>query len=544
MALCPVNKLPPMVLYDDNINIKKTTCRAMWIKLDDIDDIDVSTLMALEGKRNIKHMGLGRDGYLLLKSDHDHYLTLNRGMLTIQRWLGLNMMPKRVNHGGVLPNTFLKRYYNDATGDIDPSNFTASFGEIFKQKYLASLCETIVTTNKNKARNAKIESMDTNALVRDGTIAYEKKGLIRALKEQDEQEAMETNLHPDLPLDEIIEYTFEEWQTDPVLNRSVQTNKYPKKTVRIISECGQGTKSRCRRKHYWLQSSLGGFGKSYFMDTMVEKYNAFRITDIKNVMDVPKNAQFLLLDETGALPSIDTLKNLTGGNASAAAFNRKTHGRSFKTRPDAQVIVCANQSHFEFYGRFDAKLQRRFITDNHANQLQDRFTYIKLDGDEKEELDKFRHPSSFTYDEILTKIEGVLTEPWQSRQLDKDGEKIVMLQHIKEIIKLVKSYNKITSLPPSLGTVTKLVEGWRSPINSFSYEKLVQGTYTVELQLQRNRTPLDRLDLTYCSECRTAKFVSDGFWLEDDEAGAAGTTLSPPKRRRIDDDSDNSDFEQ
>ena len=74
--------------------------------------------------------------------------------------------------------------------------------------------------------------------------------------------------------------------------------------------------------------------------------NADYVTDTRNWVNVPRNAQWLLFDEVTAtkrLPIAD-LKMLTGGSAAAFAGNCKKYGERFSPRADVQLLMMSNRS--------------------------------------------------------------------------------------------------------------------------------------------------------------------------------------------------------
>ncbi|ELU10729.1 hypothetical protein CAPTEDRAFT_208622, partial [Capitella teleta] len=53
-----------------------------------------------------------------------------------------------------------------------------------------------------------------------------------------------------------------------------------------------------KRKHWWIYSKVGNFGKTHTMTTeLVNKYKAIFMNDANNAMCLPKTAQFIVLDE-------------------------------------------------------------------------------------------------------------------------------------------------------------------------------------------------------------------------------------------------------
>lgn len=119
-------------------------------------------------------------------------------------------------------------------------------------------------------------------------------------------------------------------------------------------------------------------------------------------MNVPTGTQFLLFNKTKCLPDKESMKQLTSGHAASASFSRKTFGANFTPRDDVQVIVCANVSMYEHYGKYNFKTQTRTMDKDALSQFEDRFNYVKLDGDEAEERRRHLHPSIWTDKEYTT----------------------------------------------------------------------------------------------------------------------------------------------
>jgi hypothetical protein len=51
-------------------------------------------------------------------------------------------------------------------------------------------------------------------------------------------------------------------------------------------------------------------------------------------------------------------------------------GADYIPREDVQVIVCANQSPYEFFGKYDTKLQRKMMPQDWVTQLEQRVHYV------------------------------------------------------------------------------------------------------------------------------------------------------------------------
>ena len=158
-----------------------------------------------------------------------------------------------------------------------------------------------------------------------------------------------------------------------------------------------------KRKHYYFYSKQPGYGKSTFIQALLAETNASQIVDANNWMNVSKDAQFLVIDEYGPTNKIpmDKLKGLTAGNASTFGGNRKSYGKSFQPRKDAQLIIFSNYHLFDVMGRktLDSEKETRKVTEQEADILSDRFFIHRLDDGksddnmdiENEECDRLKH---------------------------------------------------------------------------------------------------------------------------------------------------------
>uniref|UniRef100_X1ZKQ0 Uncharacterized protein n=2 Tax=Capitella teleta TaxID=283909 RepID=X1ZKQ0_CAPTE len=159
-----------------------------------------------------------------------------------------------------------------------------------------------------------------------------------------------------------------------------------------------------KRKHWWIYSKVGNFGKTHTMTTeLVNKYKAIFMNDANNAMCLPKTAQFIVLDEVG--PSnrvgINQLKGLTSGNAAVASFNRKSYGESYVPRWDSQIVVITNHSIYDTYAVRDGRTGLRKVKHHVIEPLLCRFHVIRLDGDDREERTEFYDPKELSQEDYL-----------------------------------------------------------------------------------------------------------------------------------------------
>ena len=167
-------------------------------------------------------------------------------------------------------------------------------------------------------------------------------------------------------------------------------------TVEIVGIPGS---SEVKKKHYWLYSKKGNFGKTYTITTeLISRYKAIFLSDANNATRLPKSAQFIVFDEAGPsnkLP-IQQMKALTSGNASVSAINRKSYGESYVPRSDAQFIILTNHSPYDTYATTNPKTRLRRVRPDVLEPLQRRFNIIRLDGSDRDEMLKYVDPIDLT----------------------------------------------------------------------------------------------------------------------------------------------------
>ena len=140
-----------------------------------------------------------------------------------------------------------------------------------------------------------------------------------------------------------------------------------------------------RKKHYWFYSKEGGFGKTAILTHFKQKTNSSEITDVRNMINVNPDAQWLIVDEVGDQPGTNKcfpfvdMKVITNGDASHYEGNRKSYGAGRAFRPDAQLLFTSNHHPYDVYGKFDQKLKRRFIDPSAAATLKQRLNIVKFD---------------------------------------------------------------------------------------------------------------------------------------------------------------------
>jgi hypothetical protein len=73
-------------------------------------------------------------------------------------------------------------------------------------------------------------------------------------------------------------------------------------------------------------------------------------------------------------------------------------------REDVKVIVCANQSPYEFFGKYDPKLQRKMMPQDWVTQLEQRVHYVRLDGEGEATRRQFMHVTGWSEDEFRQEL--------------------------------------------------------------------------------------------------------------------------------------------
>jgi hypothetical protein len=76
-------------------------------------------------------------------------------------------------------------------------------------------------------------------------------------------------------------------------------------------------------------------------------------------------------------------------------------GADYIPREDVQVIVCANQSPYEFFGKYEPKLQRKMMPQDWVTQLERR---VRLDGDREATRRQFMQVSTWSEDEFREEV--------------------------------------------------------------------------------------------------------------------------------------------
>lgn len=160
-----------------------------------------------------------------------------------------------------------------------------------------------------------------------------------------------------------------------------------------------------KRKHYWIYSILGNYGKTRTLEKEIEDvYSSTMISDVNNAYNLCDRSQFVMVDSYGPRNKFELsqFNGLTSGNASKSHINRKSYGQSFVPRPDAQFIIASNPSPYETYAEYDRKSGRRVIPQSALNTIEARFHIIRLDGSDMDE--KFIDPEYLSDEEFVKQV--------------------------------------------------------------------------------------------------------------------------------------------
>ena len=283
----------------------------------------------------------------------------------------------------------------------DTEKFVRCTGERFERKCVAKLLDQ--EANKAVARKNYAHTMSSTVteLLENGSVTIENAQKIAAAKKFVTQQRAVDSPNPDLT-EAGIEIIFAHYKSQQ------PTKKYPETKVQLI---GHPNNTLQKKKHYYIYSNKSGFGKTFHMQKFTREYNAHFIGDLGNWLSVPEHTQFLIIDEisVGNKMEFSKLKQLTSGDVLGFGANMKTFGSSFTPRPDVQLIIIGNMSPFDVYGTWNSKLQRRMMCGDHIDQLEDRFTIVRLDGSVREDKLRTMTPTDWSpdqYDQEMRRVIG------------------------------------------------------------------------------------------------------------------------------------------
>ena len=182
------------------------------------------------------------------------------------------------------------------------------------------------------------------------------------------------------------------------------------KRIEFVARPGEtGQQDQDKAKHLWLYGS-SNTGKTAAIKAAFLNGNTKTclISDPRNAMEGDERAQFIIMDEYGykRRAPLQGLKALTSGDASAGSFNRKSYGRSFTPRPDAQIIIVSNHSPYDVYGTSQGGRPRK-ISKEDAEALENRFQIVAVGMDNLSQKKKHMDLQDLTYDEYCTSMHDV-----------------------------------------------------------------------------------------------------------------------------------------
>lgn len=346
-------------------------------------------LLAFAAREVIESVALARDHQILFVCAKGKMLRANKGVRSLATIFGIS--PAGLS---VMPMTFPDNWLQEHWEEEDPGNmenFLFHSGPLVQPDSLRAIKAATKGKQGAALRNIYISQHTIQESIAKGVITHEQASRVQDGK--DLIHVAEEERHPDML--QPLRWTFRHWREPMEGGEAAPTGDYPDRDITFVP---RPDNLLTRRKHYWIYSGASGFGKTHFVTHMRDNYNASTVGDKNNLMGVSEASQFLMFDETAALPELQTLKSLTSGNTTLA-MNKKTYGRSFAPRQDVQVIIMCNVSPYESYGTYCPKMQRRYIDMHTREQLEARFFVIKLDGDVAEDRLKYSDPVSWTKEE-------------------------------------------------------------------------------------------------------------------------------------------------
>ena len=344
--------------------------------------------------------------YLVYESGHNYVLVickatphlqvpLSRGAWTVKDKLGLGYVPTRITPG----SPFMEKLLRITNGNRAPDpvfhkgeqfSFQAMAGALSKAGRLINLQNSM--TDLVTAGDLKVTDVGRLDIAR---AVLERERVCNAFSQKDDLEG-------ELPIE------FGLYDADGNLLPPGPTKQLGARTrVNILGLPGD---TMSKRKHWWIYSKDGNRGKTTTTKlALADRYKAHFISDVRNAVEIPPDAHFLILDEVDPRnkPTIATLKALTSGTASLGSINRKSYGASYRPRDDAQFIVLSNHSPYEVYAVWDKEKRLRRCRGDHMGPLELRFHIIRLDGDDLEEKVKWYDPQHLSQEDYRRHIRDV-----------------------------------------------------------------------------------------------------------------------------------------
>ena len=393
---------------------------------------------------DVEQMLYATDGTVALTSSKQVHL--KNGMTTLQRHLGLSYAPTLVSQFKPLPTAWLAHAFADG---YDASKIIYAFGPKYSEAAITAVNKSRVSRVQNKIQNDAIGTKSIGQMKNEGVVPFS-----QLLNVERVQRVLARRINDRKRLDRDLHgsktYTLE--QRRKIDGKIVPTGAYAPTLVTVHgfptvirapppNHSGSGSDTDAdadtnaaaaddaedaedgkplaltyerteldsaveKCKHLYVYSKEPGFGKTQaFAKHFATDYNACVVNDVNNWSKVSPAAQFLIFDEVTRAPKrhidLATLKAFTGGTVTTAAGNIKSYGDSYEPREDVQLIMLSNESIYDIYGTWDAKLQRRFMPSCEMNQLNDRFVVVRLDGDVDEDRRRCMSPADWTREELV-----------------------------------------------------------------------------------------------------------------------------------------------
>ena len=315
------------------------------------------------------------------KKNKQKNIRFKHSMKSLQKKLKLSQTPTRIYPKKRTNNVLLDVVLKHKDEIIKKSNFI-SIGDWSLEHCLLSII-------KSKEKSKNDIKLHNDIIAKEGALGAVKRNLMdyhSALRQENawkqiKQESQQCNfVKKDVPYGTDIVVEFAPYGRYPATEEGkIQADKF-KRIVKIKSYLGEGNGLTHRKKHYMIYSSESGWGKSTFVNYMLQNHNADTYKEKDNFYNVRENIQFLIIDEYSGQFSDDGLKLITSGNASNFNGKRKSYGSGWIPRPDLQLILLANKCSFKFHGVYNSKLQQKVLDFSLKDTFSQRFTCIKLDS--------------------------------------------------------------------------------------------------------------------------------------------------------------------
>jgi hypothetical protein len=336
---------------------------------------------------------------------------INGGMSTICKWHGLSEVgTSKIQVPLPAPSSLFDMMF--ASGGYDPKRLSKIWGneinpETLMKRYSKKVSNKFASTELNREMNGLIKKHTTTEIADKGYVGMgntvgqvaQSKSVLRKESLQERMDAMPDCYGP-------IELEFRKYD---VKTRDF-ADGYEPYTVTLTPHPGD---TDVKLKHYYIFSKQPSWGKSYVLGKkLINVYKAGRVQAVTNACNLQDNVQFLVVDEYSQKRALELtdLKGLTSGDASNGCLNRKSFGDSYVPRPDMQMIVLSNHSPYDVYATHNKKYGRRFIAQEDAAAIEDRFHVHMLDGDLQKERLRWIDPSSLTREESLDRFRTDVAE--------------------------------------------------------------------------------------------------------------------------------------